>query len=232
MNGLPKFRIFALLFASFLVGCGTDDVDAPEGVPSPPAPHETASETAPPAAEDDPSLSEFFSAELHEVDVPSPGQLRLEVAGEVHEVELGVCWTSDGDVEERHESETTWETDDGRHFHLVTRRLVRSDEFFWGRPQGYEVDQVLIRAHDGDGHFELQDRYGASGLQVWRDGPGDAPVLGQGTGDLPALRIVQDDGAESFRVSAVGELGELDDYEPNEYGSPVTGPFTLAMHCE
>ncbi len=190
-----------------------------------------AQDPAPEAVVDEPALSDFLTEELHDVEPAGSGTFRIDVAGEVHEGELETCWAREGNPEDRFEARALWQSEDGRAFHLQLRRLLRNDEFFWGRSQGDEFDQVSLRLHDGSGHFELQDQYAASGLQVWRDEPGANPIRGQGSGELPVLRVARDGETGDLRVTALGELEVGEEYGSTNYGTPLTGPFTLAMRC-
>ncbi len=218
----------------FIAACGADQTESDEGsVESSPGTDAVAAQAEPPqeTPDEEPVLSEFLTTALHEAEPTAPGMFRLEVSGEVHEGEFDHCWITEGDVEDRFEAGADWESPDGRHFDLKVRRLLRPDEDQW-RILGYEFDQVSLRLHDGSGHFELRDQYAASGLQVHRDEPGSDPGWAQGSGELPVVRISADGGPDDFQVTAAGDLQGAEDYGSDEYGTPLTGPFTLTMQCE
>ncbi|TVP55839.1 MAG: hypothetical protein EA351_09500 [Gemmatimonadales bacterium] len=212
-----------------LVACGDPAGDAlePTGEPGPAA-------TPEPANEAEPIPSAFLAEGLHDIVVPPPGQFRLEVAGEVFEGRLDEpCgWgmrQSEGANQDRFTASSwQWTTDDGRRMTFDLGRLVMYDEFFWNRSHGHEVDQVTLRIRaDEGGSLQQIEETAWSRMHLLRPAAGDEVSHRMGGGEMPAIRVAED----GLRATAAGELQASDWGEPDAYGDPLTGDFSLAVHC-
>ena len=185
-------------------------------------------QTAEVVAEEAPALADFLSPELHDIDLVEPGTYRFEVAGEVHSGEItGSCaWsmrTEEGEDQDRFQFSSEWQAEDGRSISLALRRYVMHDDFFWNAYHGHEADSVEVRLRDDGGHLGSFDNTASSSMRVRRAKPGRDPIMVRGSGEMPAVRIA----ADAQQVTAMGEL----EGPESDFGMPLTGPFTLAVHC-
>ncbi len=172
-------------------------------------------------------MSGFLADSLHPIAPVNPGRFRLKVAGEIHEGELSSCgWsmrTEEGANQDRFSATARWRAEDGRSMQLDMWRFVMHDEFFWNASHGHESDRVQLRLRDDGGSLvDVQDTT-VSQMSGIRTHPGTSPRWRWGSGEMPAVRV----SADGLQATAAGELHGQD----NERGSPLTGPFSLALRC-
>ena len=172
-------------------------------------------------------MSEFLADSLHPIEPAAPGTFRLEIAGKVHEGQLGSCgWvmrTAEGQNQDRFSATANWHTDDGRNMQLEMWRFVMHDDFFWNLSHGHESERVQLRLRDDGGSLvDVQDT-AVSQMSGIRARPGASPRWRWGTGEMPAVRV----SADGLQATAIGELQG----QEHEHGSPLTGRFSLAVHC-
>lgn len=221
-----KRTLLIILIGCSLGACGSDEPVKSEAADTPPEPLTAAATEN--SQEAEANLSVFLSDSLHPFEPATPGRFRLEVAGEVHEGQMqGRCgWlmkTSEGQNQDRFQAGANWRADDGRSMSLEIWRFVMHDEFFWNRSHGHESERVQVRLReDGGSLVNVQDT-AVSEMRATRASPGDDPAWRWGSGEMPSIRVA----ADGRQATVSGELGGTD----NEYGSPLTGPFTLAVHC-
>ena len=219
-------RMMLILLISLAIGaCGTDNDDRPSTANA--DTERTKTTTVESDTDEEPAMSEFLAESLHSIETAAPGTFRLEVAGEVHEGELGSCgWsmrTAEGQNQDRFSATANWRTDDGRNMQLEMWRFVMHDDFFWNASHGHESDRVQLRLRDDGGSLVNVQDTAVSQMSGIRTRPGASPRWRWGSGDMPAVRV----SADGLQATAVGELHG----EDNERGSPLTGPFSLALSC-
>lgn len=213
--------LLAMFLCALLAACGADEAlqnlattDAGSGD------RQQAQAAAQPEQAVEAPMSEFLADSLHAIEQAEPGRFRLEVAGEVHEGELSSCgWsmrTDEGANQDRFAAAADWRADDGRAFSLEMWRFVSHDDFHWNASHGHESERLrlLIRTGGDDPvsmMVGIRPRPGANAIWRW------------GAGDMPAVRV----SADGPQATVVGELDGPD----TDGGSPLTGPFVLAVHC-
>lgn len=229
---IPRLVLTGLV-SLLLMACAESDVPPEASTPSTSeAPPAQTQEDEPQAADAEPSA--FLADGLHDMQMPPAGTFRLEVAGEVFEgqVEESCGWmmrSADGANQDRFSAYSWhWRTEDGRRMAVEMRRFVMYDDFFWNLSHGHEVDQVTLqlRAVEGGSLAQIEET-AWSRMHLLRVSAGADPMARMGGGDLPAIRV-SDDGRQA---TASGELQAPDYGEPEQFGDPLTGPFTLAVHC-
>lgn len=212
-------RMMLILLISLAIGaCGTDNDDRPSTANA--DTERTKTTTVESDTDEEPAMSEFLADSLHPIELATPGRFRLEVAGEVHEGQLGSCgWimrTAEGQNQDRFSATADWRADDGRRLSLELWRVVMHDDFFWNANHGHEIDRVRLRKRTGgDNPVSL--------MVSVRPRPGDSPRWRWGSGDMPAVRV----SADGPRATVVGELQG----QETDQGRPLTGPFSLSVHC-
>lgn len=215
------------LLAVMLAGCSSEDAPQRPAADELASTERTAVSSEQTVSEEEVPMSEFLADSLHPIEPAAPGRFRLEVAGEVHEGELGSCgWslrTAEGQNQDRFAAAANWRSGDGRSMQLEIWRIVMHDEFFWNSSHGHESERVQLRLRDDGGSLASVQDTAVSEMRVIRARPDSSPTWRWGAGDIPAVRVV----ADGPQATAVGELHGQD----NEYGSPLTGPFSLAVRC-
>ncbi len=219
--------VIVCLLAFILAACGADEAPSPQAADETSAADQQRPAAAQAESEEEAPMSEFLADSLHPIEPAAPGRFRLEVAGEVHEGELGSCgWfmrVDDGDNQDRFSATANWRAEDGRSMALDMWRFVMHDDFFWNASHGHESDRVQLRLRDGGGSLINVQDTAVSQMSGIRTQPGANPRWRWGSGEMPAVRV----STSGPQATAVGELHG----EANEHGSPLTGPFELAVHC-
>ncbi len=213
--------IIVCLLAFILAACGADETPPPQAADEANAAEQQSPAAAQAEPEEEPPMSEFLADSLHPIEPAAPGRFRLEVTGEVHEGELSSCgWsmrTDEGANQDRFAAAADWLAEDGRRLSLEMWRFVSHDDFFWNANHGHESERVrLLLRTGGDDPVSM--------MVGIRPRPGADPIWRWGAGDMPAVHV----SAEGPQATVVGELDGPD----TDGGSPLTGPFELAVHCE
>ena len=210
-----------VFFCAALSACSGDStpqdqttIDADSGDP------QQTRAAAPAEPEEEAPMSTFLADALHPIAPARPGRFRLAVAGQVHEGDLSSCgWsmrTEDGANQDRFAAAADWRAEDGQALSLEMWRFVSHDEFFWNASHGHESERVRVLIRTG-GDDPVSMMVGI------RPRPGASPIWRWGAGDMPAVRV----SADGPQATVVGELDGRD----TESGSPLIGPFELAIHC-
>jgi len=193
-------------------------------------------------AQDDADWAPFqaplHDLELHDLELPDPGFLAIDLAGTRYlvEVESGViCGVTSRPTPDfpvaRFNAQARWIAGDGRAMFIDVNRSISGVAMTWTSfGAGHESDRVqLFVREDGDlGQVNVRQASGtgASGLWLVRVRPGDDDVqVRSGDGDLPAIRVAED----GLRATVVGVLEADPDAEP-DLGA-YEGEVTVSVHC-
>jgi hypothetical protein len=215
-------RIFLVCCScALLAACGADETSQPHATNETNASQQQTQAAAQAEREEEAPMSEFLADSLHPIEPARPGRFRLEVAGEVHEGDLSGCgWsmrTEEGANQDRFSAGAGWRADGERRLTLEMWRVVMHDDFFWNANHGHEIDRVALRMRISGGEPTT------SWMLAVRTRPGADPTWRWGSGETPAVRVAPD----GMQATVVGELDGPD----TDGGTPLTGPFELAVHC-
>lgn len=218
---MDKRLLIASFLCTVLAACGADEGPQNQTVTGAASSDQQQVQAAAQAEpEEEAPMSDFLSVALHSIELAEPGQFRLEVAGEVHEGELSSCgWslrTDEGANQDRFAAAADWQVADGRRLSLEMWRFVSHDDFHWNGNHGHESERVRLLIRTG-GNEPVSMMVGI------RPRPGANPIWRWGAGNMPAVHV----SAEGPQATVIGEL----DGPATDGGTPLTGPFKLAVHC-
>jgi hypothetical protein len=211
-----------------LSGCDKAEQESPPAKVPANASRQAAPAEAAAAASDEPAaLQTLFHDSLHDIEMPDPGQVRIEYAGKVHIVDLpkrpgcpvGPEAPDHGDFTAHSlQVHFTWTDHEGRELETVLQRGITFNEETMWPSTGHEYEHIHITYRIG-GENKI-DRY-----QMRRATPADEARLASGEAELPGIRIH----SQGHQATFIGRVAP----NPSRREEPLfDGELRIAIHCQ
>ncbi|TVQ40027.1 MAG: hypothetical protein EA370_04240 [Wenzhouxiangella sp.] len=194
------------------------------------------------AWQEDPNapMVSLFSDQLHNINIPQPGQAWIRVYGSNHTVPLMADCSTPAEpppadqerAQHRFQVNLSWTLDDGSRIDLGLLRAIALDEALLWRQQGHETESVSLRLRSAGARPETKDR---RHYNMRRNRPGSQPMISRshdqapqpaGQGDeIPGIRVHPD----GHKATFVGRLGLSAPIEDSAFGE--FEEIRIAIHC-